>query len=92
MLLSVGGADTALMIWTRELPGHKESKAVDSEESDDDTEEDGGKAVQTTHIETVGQGLAAPSQCCHSDQQVSTAASSPQKEHKLSLVQVQVQL
>lgn len=44
ILLSVGGADTALMIWTREPPGHKESKAVDSEESDDDTEEDGGNA------------------------------------------------
>uniref|UniRef100_A0A3P8UFH2 EMAP like 6 n=1 Tax=Cynoglossus semilaevis TaxID=244447 RepID=A0A3P8UFH2_CYNSE len=42
VLLSVGGADTALMIWTREPVGHKESKAVDSEESDDDTEEDGG--------------------------------------------------
>uniref|UniRef100_A0A3P9NF13 Echinoderm microtubule-associated protein-like 6 n=1 Tax=Poecilia reticulata TaxID=8081 RepID=A0A3P9NF13_POERE len=42
VLLSVGGADTALMIWTREPPGHKESKAVDSEESDDDPEEDGG--------------------------------------------------
>lgn len=42
LLLSVGGADTALMIWSREPPGHKESKAVDSEESDDDTEEDGG--------------------------------------------------
>ncbi|XP_036071655.1 echinoderm microtubule-associated protein-like 6 isoform X3 [Oryzias melastigma] len=42
VLLSVGGGDTALMIWTREPPGHKESKAVDSEESDDDTEEDGG--------------------------------------------------
>lgn len=41
-LLSVGGADTALMIWTREPPGHKESKAADSEESDDDPEEDGG--------------------------------------------------
>ncbi|MEQ2200885.1 hypothetical protein XENOCAPTIV_004365, partial [Xenoophorus captivus] len=41
VLLSVGGADTALMIWTREPPGHKESKAVDSEESDDDPE-DGG--------------------------------------------------
>lgn len=47
MLLSVGGADTALMIWTREPPGHKESKAVDSEESDDDTEEDGGKRGTT---------------------------------------------
>lgn len=43
VLLSVGGGDTALMIWTREPPGHKESKAVDSEESDDDTEEDGGR-------------------------------------------------
>ncbi|KAM7394852.1 hypothetical protein PAMP_021632 [Pampus punctatissimus] len=42
MLLSAGGADTALMIWTREPTGHKESKAVDSEESDNDTEEDGG--------------------------------------------------
>ena len=42
LLLSVGGADTALMIWSLEAPGHKESKAVDSEESDDDPEEDGG--------------------------------------------------
>ncbi|XP_076879607.1 echinoderm microtubule-associated protein-like 6 isoform X2 [Brachyhypopomus gauderio] len=42
MLLSVGGADTALMIWTREGIGPRESKAVDSEESDDDAEEDGG--------------------------------------------------
>lgn len=43
LLLSVGGADTALMIWARDSSGHKESKAVDSEESDEDTEEDGGK-------------------------------------------------
>ncbi|KAK1798480.1 hypothetical protein P4O66_006772, partial [Electrophorus voltai] len=42
MLLSVGGADTALMIWAREGIGPRESKAVDSEESDDDAEEDGG--------------------------------------------------
>ncbi|XP_035383252.1 echinoderm microtubule-associated protein-like 6 isoform X2 [Electrophorus electricus] len=42
MLLSVGGADTALMIWAREGIGPRESKAVDSEESDDDVEEDGG--------------------------------------------------
>ena len=42
MLLSVGGSDTALMIWAREASGHKENKAVDSEESDDDAEEDGG--------------------------------------------------
>ncbi|XP_051957235.1 echinoderm microtubule-associated protein-like 6 isoform X1 [Xyrauchen texanus] len=42
MLLSVGGADTAFMIWAREGIGPHESKAVDSEESDEDAEEDGG--------------------------------------------------
>ncbi|KAM6977453.1 echinoderm microtubule-associated protein-like 6 [Aplochiton taeniatus] len=41
-LLSVGGPDAALMIWAREPAGHKESKVVDSEESDDDADEDGG--------------------------------------------------
>lgn len=45
MLLSVGGADTALMIWAREGIGPRESKAVDSEESDDDAEEDGGDGL-----------------------------------------------
>ncbi|KAM9770291.1 LOW QUALITY PROTEIN: echinoderm microtubule-associated protein-like 6 [Menidia menidia] len=42
VLLSVGGADTALMLWTRDPPGHKENRAADSEESDTDPEEDGG--------------------------------------------------
>lgn len=51
MLLSVGGADTALMIWTREPAGHKESKAVDSEESDDDPEEDGGNITGDISVE-----------------------------------------
>lgn len=49
MLLSVGGADTALMIWAREGIGPRESKAVDSEESDDDADEDGGD-VLCSHV------------------------------------------
>uniref|UniRef100_UPI003AAE605C echinoderm microtubule-associated protein-like 6 n=1 Tax=Centroberyx gerrardi TaxID=166262 RepID=UPI003AAE605C len=52
-LLSVGGADTALMIWSREPAGHKESKAVDSEESDDDAEEDGGYDSDVAREKTV---------------------------------------
>uniref|UniRef100_H3AR31 EMAP like 6 n=1 Tax=Latimeria chalumnae TaxID=7897 RepID=H3AR31_LATCH len=42
MLLTVGGADTALMIWGRKTNGNREIKPVDSEESDTDAEEDGG--------------------------------------------------
>lgn len=53
VLLTVGGADTALMIWTREFVGTQESKLVDSEESDTDAEEDGGVPPNTLQHCTI---------------------------------------
>ncbi|XP_032820802.2 echinoderm microtubule-associated protein-like 6 isoform X1 [Petromyzon marinus] len=42
LLLSVGGADTALVLWSHERERTRDFRPLDSEESDTDSEEDGG--------------------------------------------------
>lgn len=43
LLVTVGGGDTCLMIWAHEQEGHREFKQGDSEESDMESEDDGGE-------------------------------------------------
>lgn len=43
LLVTVGGGDTCLMIWAHEPEGHREFKQCDSEESDVESEDDGGE-------------------------------------------------
>lgn len=43
LLVTVGGGDTCLMIWAHEPEGHREFKQGDSEESDVESEDDGGE-------------------------------------------------
>lgn len=43
LLVSGGGGDTCLMIWAHEPEGHREFKQCDSEESDMESEDDGGE-------------------------------------------------
>lgn len=45
LLVTVGGGDTCLMIWAHEPEGHREFKQCDSEESDIDSEDDGGERL-----------------------------------------------
>lgn len=50
LLVTVGGGDTCLMIWTHEPEGHREFKLCDSEESDIESEDDGGERRVTVHV------------------------------------------
>ncbi len=43
LLASVGGSDTCLMIWSHENEGSREARQCDSEESDIESEDDGGE-------------------------------------------------
>ena len=43
LLVTAGGGDTCLMIWAHEAEGHREIRQCDSEESDIESEDDGGK-------------------------------------------------
>jgi len=43
LLVTVGGTDTCLMIWAHESESLREFKLCDSEESDIESEDDGGK-------------------------------------------------
>lgn len=43
LLVTVGGADTSVIIWTYEVDGHKQFRHYESEESDFDSDEDGGR-------------------------------------------------
>ncbi|XP_026875403.2 echinoderm microtubule-associated protein-like 5 isoform X1 [Electrophorus electricus] len=56
LLVTVGGADTSLMIWSHEADGPREGWPYDSEESDVESEDDGGydsdvtRENETSHV------------------------------------------
>uniref|UniRef100_H3AL06 EMAP like 5 n=1 Tax=Latimeria chalumnae TaxID=7897 RepID=H3AL06_LATCH len=62
MLVTVGGADTSLMVWNHETEGHRESRQCDSEESDLESEDDGVNNKVITgedHLATVSRVVAS---------------------------------
>ena len=44
-LVTTGGADTSVMVWTHISPTEKVTACGDSDDSDTDSEEEGGKKV-----------------------------------------------
>lgn len=65
LLVTVGGGDTCLMIWAHETEGHREFKQGDSEESDLESEDDGGERQTSVESLFIRQMYAAARNLCH---------------------------
>ncbi|GAB5573088.1 echinoderm microtubule-associated protein-like 5 isoform X3 [Prionailurus iriomotensis] len=59
MLVTLGGADMSLMVWTNEMEGYREKRPCDSEESDTDSEEDGGYDSDVTRENEISYTIRA---------------------------------
>uniref|UniRef100_A0A673XFV8 EMAP like 5 n=1 Tax=Salmo trutta TaxID=8032 RepID=A0A673XFV8_SALTR len=59
LLVTVGGGDTCLMIWTHEAEGHREARHCDSEESDIESEDDGGYDSDVTRENEISYTIKA---------------------------------
>uniref|UniRef100_A0A8C7F8N6 EMAP like 5 n=1 Tax=Oncorhynchus kisutch TaxID=8019 RepID=A0A8C7F8N6_ONCKI len=59
LLVTVGGGDTCLMIWTHEAEGHREARHCDSEESDIESEDDGGYDSDVTRENEINYTIKA---------------------------------
>nr|XP_040055346.1 echinoderm microtubule-associated protein-like 5 isoform X5 [Gasterosteus aculeatus aculeatus] len=59
LLVTVGGGDTCLMIWAHEPEGHREIRQCDSEESDVESEDDGGYDSDVTRENEINYTIKA---------------------------------
>ncbi|KAI9516013.1 Echinoderm microtubule-associated protein-like 5 [Dissostichus eleginoides] len=59
LLVTVGGSDTCLMIWAHEPEGHRDFKQCDSEESDIESEDDGGYDSDVTRENEIAYTIKA---------------------------------
>ncbi|XP_012868821.1 PREDICTED: echinoderm microtubule-associated protein-like 5 [Dipodomys ordii] len=59
MLVTLGGADMSLMVWTNEVESYRERRPCDSEESDIDSEEDGGYDSDVTKEKEISYTIRA---------------------------------
>ncbi|TNM95484.1 hypothetical protein fugu_016567 [Takifugu bimaculatus] len=59
LLVTVGGGDTCLVIWAHEMEGHREFKQGDSEESDLESEDDGGYDSDVTRENEINYTIKA---------------------------------